>query len=689
MADKPDPKKDEIKADADNTLGRAGGGGNDGYQALMQDFTRAEGKYGINSDNLKAYTDNVLKGMAPEQISNYAEIWGKQNFERLDSMQKDKILSRGEVSPDKAQNPLEAAFLKNISERYSALQNDPWYRDKSGRLKEGDFDKALENRAKGRDANQVKEHRADKETAANAEVQNMTGALLKNNGDPSKSLFNRLVALEDGKPDDSFSRSAVQKYLNLASSQPEGSPGFSKEEVNTASALYNNWDSPAVKLMRGERANSNHSHDNQPEYNHNIDLSRLSKNLGTNPDALYAANSPEGRQRQAQARQGNVQEVQYTGEPQPVDGNGVGEIRRNKPEYRPVPQASDNNGVAEVRHPPTRPGQDVSGEDAVNRRRQEQQTEAPKPKPVEVRQDPKVPDFKGDADDATIAKTREAYAQELAKVYQERSFQNVNPGDGWDRIARRELRQSGADFSESNVVKFSDSIAKLNGWTGRLDPDKMLMKGQEPVRVRSEEWAAEQVKAKLAEFDAEVVKRKEAAAKAKAEAEAAKPPVDQFQDQRNNPSPNDSTAAVGTSPDGTGDAALAERVQQQAAEKAKLEAQAKAGGATVTTGDGSQLTDSSANPVNTGTGEAERLQQQQAADKAALDQKAADEKADAARKAALDKAATQDRASAEAKIAADKAALDAAQAKAKTGKTDTAQIPAPGADFDVTGYSPV
>ncbi|MBI5172483.1 MAG: hypothetical protein HY986_06315 [Candidatus Melainabacteria bacterium] len=687
MADKPDPKKDEIKADADNTLGRAGGGGNEGYQALMQDFTRAEGKYGINSDNLKAYTDNVLKGMAPEQISNYAEIWGKQNFDRLDSLQRDKVLSRGEVSPDKAQNPLEAAFLKNISERYSALQNDPWYKDKSGRLKEGDFDKALENRAKGRDANQVKEHRADKETAANAEVQNMTGALLNNNGDPSKSLFNRLVALEDGKPDDSFSRSAVQKYLNLASAQPEGSPGFSKEEVNTASALYNNWDSPAVKLMRGERANSNHGHDNQPEYNHNIDLSRLAKNLGTNPDALYAANSPEGRQRQAQARQGNVQEVQYTGEPQPVDGSGVGEIRRNRPEYRPVPQASGNDGVAEVRQRPTRPGQDVSGEEAVNRRRQEQQTEAPKPKPVEVRQDPKVPDFQGDADDATIAKTREAYAQELAKVYQERSFQNVNPGDGWDRIARRELRQSGADASESNVVKFSDSIAKLNGWTGRLDADKMLMKGQQPVRVRPEGWAEEQVKAKLAEFDAEVVKRKEAAAKAKAEAEAAKPPVDQFQDQRNNPNPSDSTAAVGTSPDGTGDAAVAERVQQQQNEKARLEAQAKAGGETVKTGDGTPLTDSSGNPVTTGT-EAERLQQQQAAEKAALDQKAADDKAAAEKKAAQEKAAAQDKAAAEAKIASDKAALEAAQARGKTGTTDTAQIPAPGADFDVTGFSP-
>lgn len=680
MTDKADPKKDEIKADADNTLGRAGGGGNEGYQALMQDFTRAEGKYGVNSDNLKAYTDNVLKGMAPEQISNYAEIWGKQNFDRLDSLQKDKVLSRGEVSPDKAQNPLEAAFLKNISERYSALQNDPWYRDKSGRLKEGDFDKALENRSKGRDANQVKEHRADKETAANAEVQNMTGNLLANNGDPSKSLFNRLVALEDGKPDDSFSRSAVQKYLNLASSQPEGSPGFSKEEVNTASALYNNWDSPAVKLMRGERANSNHSHDNQPEYNHNIDLSRLAKNLGTNPDALYAANSPEGRQRLAQARQGNVQEVQYTGQPQPVDGSGVGEIRRNRPEYRPVPQAGDNNGVAEVRQRPTRPGQEVSGEEAVNRRRQEQ-TEAPRPKPVEVRQDPKVPDFQGDADDATIAKTREAYAQELAKVYQERSFQNVNPGDGWDRIARRELRQSGADFSEANVVKFSDSIAKLNGWNGRLDADKMLMKGQQPVRVRPEGWAEEQVKAKLAEFDAEVVKRKEAAAKAKAEAEAAKPPVDQFQDQRNNPNPNDSTANVGTSPDGTGDAAVAERVQQQQAEKARLEAQAKAkaGGATVTTGDGSQLTDSSGNPVNTGTGEAERLQQQQLSDtdKAALEQKAREERAQAGRRQA------------EAKIAADKAALEAAQARAKTGATGTGNnpgipstegIPAPGGD---------
>lgn len=676
MADKPDPKKDEIKADADNTLGRAGGGGNEGYQALMQDFTRAEGKYGINSDNLKSYTDNVLKGMAPEQISNYAEIWGKQNFERLDSLQRDKVLSRGEVSPDKAQNPLEAAFLKNISERYSALQNDPWYKDKSGRLQEGDFDKALENRAKGRDANQIKEHRADKETAANAEVQNMTGALLKNNGDPSKSLFNRLVALKDGKPDDSFSRSAVQKYLNLASAQPEGSPGFSKEEVNTARGLYNNWDSPAVKLMRGERAYSNRDHDNQPEYNHNIDLSRLAKNLGTNPDALYMANSPEGRKRMAQARQGNVREVQYTGETPPVDGNGVGEIRRNRPEYRPVPQAGDNNGVAEVRQRPTRPGQEVSGEEAVNRRRQEQ-TEAPKPRPVEVRQDPKVPDFKGDADDATIAKTREAYAQELAKVYQERSFQNVNPGDGWDRIARRELRQSGADAGEANVVKFSDSIAKLNGWNGRLDADKMLMKGQQPVRVRSEEWAAEQVKAKLAEFDAEVVKRKEAAAKAKAEAEAAKPPVDQFQDQRNNPNPNDSRAAVGTSADGTGDAAVAERVQQQQNEKARLEAQAKVGGATVTTGDGTPLRDSSGNPVTTGT-EAERLQQQQLSDndKAALEQKAREERALAGRRQA------------EAKIASDKAALEAAQARAKTGATGTANMPAPGGDYDVTGFSP-
>jgi len=43
----------------------------------------------------------------------------------------------------------------------------------------------------------------------------------------------------------------------------------------------------------------------------------------------------------------------------------------------------------------------------------------------------------------------------------------VHDGDGFDRIARRELRKlKGDDVSEADVIEYSDQIAKFNGQTG-------------------------------------------------------------------------------------------------------------------------------------------------------------------------------------------------------------------------------
>jgi hypothetical protein len=409
------------------------------------------------------------------------------------------------------------------------LQDKRWYQnEKGGVITRHDLKNALEERDKPRDDRQ--RDRTTKLTElsmANKDVQDFSKVLFANKNGGADSLFNRLDVL-DRDADGQFGRKSLESYLRLADTDPN----LPHKEI--VGRMLNEWDKPAMQAMRGERPDhgNNRDHMNGPTYNDNININRLARTLGSDPDSLLkngrsdaaAAASPD---RVPPPRQSAIAEVHD----RPRDNRG----REGQLPGAPVPGRRVDNPQGDVvprnretiqqppRRPVERPG-DVRPQtrpvDAP------QQTDAPPPKPVEVRTDPKVPDFKADISEQDLAKTREAYAQELAKTYQERTMRKVEAGDGWDRIARRELRASGQDASEQNVVKYSEEIAKLNGRTGRLDTDNILKRDQPPVRVHTDEWAQEQVKAKLDEFDKEVARRKAAAAA------AAAPPVDNFNDRR-------------------------------------------------------------------------------------------------------------------------------------------------------------
>ncbi|MBP6351440.1 MAG: hypothetical protein KA392_17955 [Candidatus Obscuribacter sp.] len=529
MSDEVKPVKPSVKDEADKAIADGSDKSKGGYDALMDDFNRASQTFSKPAD-MEAYSKQVIDGLkASGTLGDHARTFAEENFDRLNNKGEagDKGLDRSEVSPNKANNALERAFLQNLTDNFASLQDKRWYQnEKGGVITRHDLKNALEERDKPRDDRQREGYEADRAVMANKDVQDFSKVLFANKNGGADSLFNRLDVL-DRDADGQFGRKSLESYLRLADTDPN----LPHKEL--VGRMLNEWDKPAMQAMRGERPDhgNNRDHMNGPTYNDNININRLARTLGSDPDSLFkngrsdgtaAAASPD---RVPPPRQSAIAEVHD----RPRDNRG----REGQLPGAPVPgrrvEQQPNEPVPRNREqPPRRPVEPTS--DVRPQARPVDaappQTEAPPPRPVEVRTDPKVPDFKADINEQDLAKTREAYAQELAKTYQERTMRKVEAGDGWDRIARRELRASGQDASEQNVVKYSEEIAKLNGRTGRLDTDNILKRDQPPVRVHTDEWAQEQVKAKLDEFDKEVAKRKAAAAA------AAAPPVDNFNDRR-------------------------------------------------------------------------------------------------------------------------------------------------------------
>lgn len=526
MSDEVKPVKPSVKDEADKAIADGSDKSKGGYDALMDDFNRASQTFSKPAD-MDAYSKQVIDGLKQSgTLGDHALNFAKQNFDRLNNggEVKDKGLDRSEVNPSKGQNALEKAFLEELTNNFSEVQKKRWFQnEKPGVITEHDVNKALEDRSKPRDDSQRAAYEGDKAAMANKDVQDFSKALFANKNGGADSLFNRLDVL-DRDADGQFGRKSLESYLRLADTDPN----LPHKEL--VGRMLNEWDKPAMQAMRGERPDHNNGRDhmNGPAYNDNININRLARTLGSDPDSLFKNGRSDGTAAAATSdrvlppRQSAIAEVHD----RPRDNRG----REGQLPGAPVPgrrlEQQPNETVPHNRElppqPPRRPveRQQTRPVDAAP------QAEGPPPKPVEVRTDPKVPDFKADINEQDLAKTREAYAQELAKTYQERTMRKVEAGDGWDRIARRELRTSGQDASEQNVVKYSEEIAKLNGRTGRLDTDNILKRDQPPVRVHTDEWAQEQVKAKLDEFDKEVARRKAAAAA------AAAPPVDNFKDGR-------------------------------------------------------------------------------------------------------------------------------------------------------------
>lgn len=523
MSDEVKPVKPSVKEEADKAIADGSDKSKGGYDALMDDFNRASQTFSKPAD-MEAYSKQVIDGLKQSgTLGDHALNFAKQNFDRLNNggEVKDKGLDRSEVNPSKGQNALEKAFLEELTNNFSEVQRKRWFQnEKPGVITEHDVNKALEDRSKPRDDSQRAAYEGDKAAMANKDVQDFSKALFANKNGGADSLFNRLDVL-DRDADGQFGRKSLESYLRLADTDPN----LPHKEL--VGRMLNEWDKPAMQAMRGERPDhgNNRDHMNGPTYNDNININRLARTLGSDPDSLFKSGRSDGTaatatpDRVPPPRQSAIAEVHD----RPRDNRGrEGQLPGAPVPGRRVEQEANEPVPRNREQPPRRPveRQQSRPVDAAP------QSEAPPPKPVEVRTDPKVPDFKADISEQDLAKTREAYAQELAKTYQERTMRKVEAGDGWDRIARRELRASGQDASEQNVVKYSEEIAKLNGRAGRLDTDNILKRDQPPVRVHTDEWAQEQVKAKLDEFDKEVARRKAAAAA------AAAPPVDNFKDGR-------------------------------------------------------------------------------------------------------------------------------------------------------------
>ena len=80
----------------------------------------------------------------------------------------------------------------------------------------------------------------------------------------------------------------------------------------------------------------------------------------------------------------------------------------------------------------------------------------------------------------------------------------VQPGQGWDRIARDTLRRSGQDASNEHAVEnYSDQIAKLNGASGRLDKATVLHPN-DVVKLHDDAWVKAQVDAAMTDFNKKI-----------------------------------------------------------------------------------------------------------------------------------------------------------------------------------------
>jgi len=153
-----------------------------------------------------------------------------------------------------------------------------------------------------------------------------------------------------------------------------------------------------------------------------------------------------------------------------------------------------------------------------------------------------MPEIKAGED---VTKVREAFAKSVEDHFKARADYTVQPGQGWDRIARDVLRQEkdGSHSNEQKVVGLSEALAKSNGWGGRLDQNKMLHPG-DIVHVMSPEVVKARVEATLKQFDAKALEIAEAAKK-KAEEEL----PSQFEGKRNgegvvDTTPKDTTAVT-------------------------------------------------------------------------------------------------------------------------------------------------
>jgi hypothetical protein len=549
----------QFEKDVQKAVDAGSSGDQSAYNAMMQEVSKyqADPKH---SGDLNKYGDAVAKGLADKGVLNEVSLrWAQDNRERFDT-DKSGGLSRGEVTSSNTRVVgFDRAMMDHLRDSYDSMREKTETIFDRDQITKGDLKKLLKPYDQAHADDRQNRVNQDNAALAQQQRQDVTHTLLANDGNPKRSVFGVLDSINDskGKKDGEISKGDLDTYLKTFADR-EGDFGYDRKTRDQVQLLRDQWDSDMGKQMRGTYRDNN---DNE-QVNRHISIDRLAQLSGAkDTDQLFAQHRnahPEQRQagRQGDAR-GKVNAVndQYDADGNPIQPRDTvrGGVQVTENRNRQVvdadgrPVAGADRGVKD--QPAANRGVKIEGRDSGGKGKdsgipevppklsekhgqkpaegETKQKDVPLPpkRPVELVAEPKMPELKPGDD---VTKARDAYAKQVADYLTAKSSYTVQPGQGWDRIARDVLRKQGdgSHTNERNVVGLSDQISKLNGWNGRLDPNKMLHPDQ-VVRVRDDAWVKSQAEAALKKFDDSVKEMQKKAA------DTDKPPVDLYGGERN------------------------------------------------------------------------------------------------------------------------------------------------------------
>ncbi|MBU6453883.1 MAG: hypothetical protein KGS72_19040 [Cyanobacteria bacterium REEB67] len=601
-------------------------GSDQAYNALMNEVSQAQAKYGNDTAGFDKYGNAVARGLEKSgTLEEMSEQFAKHNIREI-ATSDEKHIKAADLNPQFGTNALEKAFLSSLQSNYGDLQQragTTFWGNQKNEFSEKDLNKVLESRQAERDTVENQRLAQEQQAREQAKFDHVTSDLFKNDGDPNHSLYSVLDGIKSGAgdTDGKISHGDLKRYQeDYAVRAARGDFGFNKENLDTVRTLDREWDGKLGVALRGtspRQGGYNNGEDEQTNYS--INLKAASEAMNRPVDQLFASYAPQGAQAgrmtrvdadnpaptsaaplpdvgpipdqpaipgalraqapgagdrvaaqaaappadpvlQANARfdaQGNP--IGATGRvadsaappPAPYQGDGAsvvgpnGQVLHRRPlgaDNRPLPpaapanDASDQYGPAQRRAPGSAyddyygsggangagsPG--PAGGERVHRRAPAPGDNGAGPAPSDASAPPaapyrrleraaagpdlstapelKMPELKAGDDPKKVAADFQKAAMEHFTAL---SRYTVQPGQGWDRIARDAMRKTGQDISsEANVEKLSDQLAKLNGAGGRLDRSLMLHPN-DVVKLHDDAWVKAQVEQAMTEFNKKV-----------------------------------------------------------------------------------------------------------------------------------------------------------------------------------------
>lgn len=359
--------------------------------------------------------------------------WGKNNFGRYD-YEVNNRLDRNEIIAglDNAGSDEDRDQLSFLHNNYDRLkkQNTGLFGHRDS-LSIGDLEKNLEiQQETARKNAEAREAATQLASLRDGSTSLMQPLLATADGNHYQSLFRTLDGIKGGKYDNKVSKGDLERYLSeydrRARHGDVGTGHFTPATRAYVQDLTDNWDSPAVRRLRG----------------------------------TYMTQR-DGKQ---------VEEANWT-----ISADSLRE-------------AAGMQKKADLFRPFVAPKSEVVVQPVV-----EEIVEAA---PEVVTRPVKTPTPE------EIQAMRQEFETYVNGITEEAAHYRVKPGQGFDRIARDVLRHDTGEQKppERNVVHYSDEIARMNGWNGRLDTSRMLQKEQ-VIRVRSTDWVRQQVDFALKQFD--------------------------------------------------------------------------------------------------------------------------------------------------------------------------------------------